>query len=271
MIDKFRKFWNHTQTISDKKRYDHTYTQLEKLDKIQLEGLIGLKTVPTLMRPAYQRFYDEIENVLINKDLVVLELGSGFGKHTSVIANTGVNLMIFDISEVALKINNIINCNLYKTIQGSLDSIPLPDKSVDVVISCTSLSYANPKKTDHEILRILRPGGHLIVIDSLNHNPIYRLNRLFKLLAGTRSVNSVCRIPKMGRITALSRHFEISEVSFYGKWLWFLVPLSKCFHNLTALNNRLDKYGSNRLAFQFVLVCKKYSQSRENPSRFGKK
>jgi len=259
MINKVIKFWDRKQIASDTKRYDKKYIQLEKFNKIQLEALIRLENINMLTRPVYSCLHDKIKDVLIDKNLIVLELGSGFGMYTSVIANTGVKLTILDISEVALKINNRINPGLYKSILGSIDSIPLPNQSVDVVIICNSLSYANPKKVNREILRVLKQGGSLIVSDALDHNVIYRINRLIKILIGARSINSVFRIPKMSSIKELSRHFEMSEITFFGKWLWLLAPIIKLIPRVSQFNQKIDSWGPNRLAFQFVLVCKSYS------------
>jgi ubiquinone/menaquinone biosynthesis C-methylase UbiE len=113
-----------------------------------------------------------------------LELGAGFGRHTSVIADCGVKLIVNDISESALEINNLIHPNIFKSIASNMDAIPLPNQSIDVVICCGSLSYADPKKVNREIFRLLKPGGHLIILDTLNHNPIYRINRYIKVLTG---------------------------------------------------------------------------------------
>ena len=146
---------------------------------------------------------------------------------------------------------------MHGILNSSIDNIPLPDQSIDVVVSCESLSYADPKRVNNEILRVLKPGGSLIVIDALNHNPIYKLNRILKILLGTRSFNSVFRIPNIKRIKGLKSSFEQSEVYFFGKWNWFLIPLAKIFPKIASesIIKKFNGFGPNCLAFKFVLVC----------------
>ena len=262
MIRRAIKNLIHNDTEADKKRYDIIYDNLRGLDKNQLSNLLGLQTVDLFQRPLFIKYYSEIQKMLINTELIVMELGAGFGRHTSVIADCGVKLIVNDISESALEINNRIHPNIYKSIASNMDAIPLPNQSIDVVICCSSLSYADPKKVNREIFRLLKPGGHVIILDTLNHNPIYKINRYIKVLTGARSLSSVLRIPKMRRIRELQMHFEESEISYFGKWLWLTAPVIKRILNLKMYNKKIDTYGPNFLAFQFLMVLKIYSKQK---------
>jgi hypothetical protein len=64
----------------------------------------------------------------------------------------------------------------------------------------------------------------------------------------------------MKRIKELKSSFERSEVSFYGKWNWFLMPLSKIFPKIASesIIQKINRFGPNSLAFKFVLVCNFY-------------
>jgi|688.fasta_scaffold331404_2 ubiquinone/menaquinone biosynthesis C-methylase UbiE len=267
MIRRRLKYLTRRDTESDKKRYDNVYSNLRDLDKNQLSNLVGLQTVDLIQRPLFIKYYSEIQKILINTELVVMELGAGFGRHTSVIADCGVKLIVNDISESALEINNLIHPNIFKLISSNMDDIPLPNQSIDVVISCGSLSYADPNKVNKEIFRLLKPGGHLIIIDTLNHNPIYKISRYMKVIIGARTLSSVLRIPKMKRIRELSMYFEESEISYFGKWLWLTAPVIKRILNLDMLNKKMDTYGPNFLAFKFLMVSKSYSPSERYTAR----
>ena len=262
MIRRTIKNLTRKDTEADKKRYDNVYDNLRDLEKNQFSKLLGLQTVDLFQRPLFIKYYSEIQKILIDTELVVLELGAGFGRHTSVIADCGVKLIVNDISESALEINNRIHPNIYKSIASNMDTIPLPNQSIDVVICCGSLSYADPKKVNREIFRLLKPGGHLIILDTLNHNPIYKINRYIKVLTGARSLSSVLRIPKIRRIRELQMYFEESEISYFGKWLWLTAPVIKQILNLRVFNKKIDTYGPNFLAFQFLMVLKIYSKQK---------
>jgi len=263
MFNQFLRIRNRKDTISDKERYDLIYNEMNNMRTYELLKVSGINSVDKFNKAAFSKYYSEIQKILTDSEKTVLELGAGFGRHTSVIVNCDVKLIVLDISSVALGINQKIHKNLYGSLNSSIDNIPLPDRSIDVVISCESLSYADPKRVNSEILRVLKPGGHLIVIDALNHNPIYKFNRILKILLGTRSFNSVFRIPNMKRIKELKSSFERSEVSFYGKWNWFLMPLTKIFPKIVSESviQKFNRFGPNFLAFKFVLVCNFYIPS----------
>jgi ubiquinone/menaquinone biosynthesis C-methylase UbiE len=267
MIRRTIKILTRKDTEADKKRYDSVYDNLRNLDKNQLSNLLGLQTVELFQRPLFMKYYSEIQKILSDTELVVIELGAGFGRHTSVIADSGVKLIVNDISESALEINNRIHPNIYKSIASNMDAIPLPNQSIDVVICCGSLSYADPKKVNREIFRLLKPGGHLIILDTLNHNPVYKINRYIKVLTGARSLSSVLRIPKIRRIKELSMYFEENEISYFGKWLWLTTPMFKRILDLNLFNKKIDTYGPNFLAFKFVMVSKSYSPNKQWTSR----
>jgi malonyl-CoA O-methyltransferase len=94
----------------------------------------------------------------------VLEVGCGKGRFLKAIREsypnthcTGVN-----ISKALLKYlpNGIEGC------QGSLESIPLPDNSYDVVFVVESLEHSsNVEASVSEMIRVARPGGWVLIID----------------------------------------------------------------------------------------------------------
>ena len=108
--------------------------------------------------------------------MVVLELGAGRGNHTAVICETKAKVIALDISESSL----VVCKNLFSKVQimvGNIENIPLQTNSVDIVVSAGSLSYGDHEKVRNEIFRVLKPAGSIIMIDSLNHNFIYRINQ----------------------------------------------------------------------------------------------
>jgi hypothetical protein len=62
-------------------------------------------------------------------------------------------------------------------------------------------------------------------------------------------------------------YFEVSEISYFGKWLWLTVPVIKRILNLKVLNKKIDTYGPNFLAFKFVMVSKLYCPNKRYTSR----
>ena len=70
-------------------------------------------------------------------------------------------------TELARK-NDLANLT-YKL--GDIEQVPLPDESVDLAILSQALHHArHPQKAVDEALRILRPGGQLLILDLAEHD-----------------------------------------------------------------------------------------------------
>jgi ubiquinone/menaquinone biosynthesis C-methylase UbiE len=221
---------------------------------------IGLNAVPFNQQKIFKKYYNAAL-MSIAPDSRILELGAGVGVHTGILASRirgGGELYINDISEISLDVNKKLHPSV-NTLCSSMNSINLPSDSVDIVFSCGSLSYEDPETVDREIMRLLRSNGKLIILDSLNHNPIYRINRLVRYVFGNRTLNSVKRIPNINRITNLSKNFESVSLSYYGSYLWFIKPISLLIgeNKANKLNDMFEKCWPSQInAFKFVLICR---------------
>ena len=123
--------------------------------------------------------------------LDVVDLGTGTGRLATMLAPTARSLSAFDLSPAMLAVaQNRLNLarvsgpsqgcpNSGRTLIGVADhrAIPLPDKSTDLVVAGWSLVYMavwNPASWEHElgralgeIGRVLRPGGAVIVMETM--------------------------------------------------------------------------------------------------------
>ena len=125
------------------------------------------------------------------------------------------------------------------------------------------MSYGDPNLVDAEIRRVLRPGGIFICVDSLNHNPLYRINRWLHYLRGNRSKSTLMRMPDLTRIKALGFGFSRVNVNYFGS-LSFAMPLLSKFigmHYAKVVSDCFDHLiGVRRSAFKFVLVAQGFSR-----------
>jgi ubiquinone/menaquinone biosynthesis C-methylase UbiE len=141
---------------------------------------------------------------------------------------------------------------------ADMESLPFPSGTFDVVTCAGSLSYGDPKLVDAEILRVLRPGGSFVCVDSLNHNPVYRLNRWLNYKRGQRSLSTLMWMPDSRRIDAIGRHFTTVKVSYFGSITWAMPLLRRVLGvgRATGLSETFDKLiNVRRSAFKFVLVA----------------
>lgn len=107
--------------------------------------------------------------------ITVADLGAGEGLLSQLIAHRAERVWCIDNSpkmvevgtELAKK-NSLANLT-YKL--GDIESVPLPDKSVDLAILSQALHHANhPQTAVNEAYRILKPGGQLLVLDLKEHD-----------------------------------------------------------------------------------------------------
>jgi len=103
---------------------------------------------------------------LIDKKAVIADLGGGFGRLSCTYSNIFNQCYLIDSSEKMLgqaqqfcrKITNI------KIKKGSLNKIPLADKSVDVALNVRTLHHLPELDfAFQEIARIIRPSGYLVL------------------------------------------------------------------------------------------------------------
>ncbi|HVU16273.1 MAG TPA: metalloregulator ArsR/SmtB family transcription factor [Candidatus Didemnitutus sp.] len=107
--------------------------------------------------------------------ITVADLGAGEGLISQLLARRAERVWCIDNSprmvevgtELARK-NGLENVT-YKL--GDIEKVPLPDKSVDLSILSQALHHAShPQAAIDEAVRILRPGGQLLVLDLREHN-----------------------------------------------------------------------------------------------------
>lgn len=123
--------------------------------------------------PKIQRYPMQMYHSLATKAEIagkqVLEVGSGRGGGARHVASTlkPASYTGLDLAQSAVELANKLHPlpNL-KFIQGSAEAIPLPDNSIDVVINVeSSHAYGSVDKFLSEVKRVLKPGGHLLMVD----------------------------------------------------------------------------------------------------------
>lgn len=206
------------------------------------------------LRAPYQCFSRHAQE-LIAPDSTVLELGAGTGAVSLTLADLTDRFFALDIAPGCIAFSQSADSRI-RGVCGDMAQVPVATSSVDVVASAGSLSYADPFEVDREIVRVLKPGGSLLVVDTMNHNPVFRLNRWINYRRGRRTLSTVQRMPSHSRIARLARNFDRHSVEYFGA-ADFMQPTFAKVIGPDAASKMVMKLNipHSYAAFKFVMVC----------------
>ncbi len=238
----------------ERERYDARARTLSQL------GASGAAAVRLALRAPYEQ-YEHWISAQIKPGQRVLEIGAGTGEFSGVVLQTTAELVASDISEFSLRaLARRHDSRLLTVCMANMERLPFGDASFDAVISAGTLSYGDSQLVRDEIVRVLRPGGRFICVDSLNHNPIYRLNRRIHVWRGRRTISTVRRMPDLSAVEGYRRVFETVEVRYFGAAAW-LAPIVAWLFGEAASRRFQDKLDGwinvYRSAFKFVMLATK--------------
>ena len=247
--------------MNDKKversRYDDRALKL--LSKGSFDKDTGSSSYSLPIRTPYLR-YEEMHIEFIDNNDNVLEIGAGTGIHTHSLLETGAFVVATDISPNSVQIIK----KKYKEYSDKLiakvadmELLPFDNETFDVVCSAGSLSYGDNQIVMNEIHRVLKPGGKLIIVDSLHENPLYIINRWMGYYRGTRSLSTLRRMPTLKLIKEYGDKFNIKKLDFFGSLTW-LSPILTLFLKKELVGRIFDRFDTlinvKRSAFKFVVV-----------------
>lgn len=113
----------------------------------------------------------------------VLELGAGTGRLTADLVALGHDVLATDPLPEMLR---LLSGRLpdVRTAVASAEDLPLPDRSVDVVVSAQAFHWFEPARALPEIARVLRPGGQVALVWNERDERIPWVRRLGKVIGG---------------------------------------------------------------------------------------
>lgn len=167
--------------------YDREFTlarlrEIERLLASADELGDGVEAHPITTREGYDRwapFYDEpgnqlleIEQPIVREILdglpvgIALDAACGTGRHTTYLASLGHQVIGVDSSPGMLaRAREKVPGGVFH--EADLHELPLADDSVDLVVCAIALSHVpDLGRALGELVRVLRPDGHLVISDS---------------------------------------------------------------------------------------------------------
>ena len=133
------------------------------------EPPVSLPDDPKIQKYPMQMYHYLAAKAPVIKGKYVLEVGSGRGGGARYVAGSyqPASYIGMDIAQSAVDLATRIHVlpNL-RFLQDSAEAIPLADNSIDVVLNVESChAYGSVDKFLREVKRVLKPGGHLLLVD----------------------------------------------------------------------------------------------------------
>ena len=178
---------------------------------------------------------------------VFLDYACGNGRHAIAAARWGAALAIgLDISDVSVR--NARRAAIAAAvqercsfIQGDCEATELPDGSVDVILCSGMLHHLDLELAYPELRRILRPGGRILAVEALAHNPLIQLYR--DATPHLRTDWERQHILRCSDIQLARRWFTLGETRFWHLFNLLSVPFRRTplFTPLLRVLDRVDR------------------------------
>ena len=176
----------------------------------------------------------------------VLDFACGNGENGIYAAKCGAETVGIDISP-----EGIDNANLNAEREGVSsrcsfvvmdgEKMTFPNDSFDLGVEYGALHHVELDSAMAELRRVLKPGGEMICIEALRHNPFIHLYR--KRTPHLRTKWEAEHILRVQDLDVVKKYFEKVNVNFFHLAVLAAVPLRKTFI-FKPLRNLLDKIDS---------------------------
>lgn len=238
------------------------------------ESLNELPSVENL-NPAIRIPYVFCEELLRHscRNKKVLDYGCGLGNYSVLMAKSGGEVTGIDISDVSIEVAREVAIRegvdkQTRFLVMNCEALEFDDDSFDIIFNSGTLSYLDLQKALSEIVRVLKPDGIFLGIDTLGHNLLLNLNRKIKMKRKLRSRWSVDHIFRISDLQMTKRYFGKVEFRFYNLVTLAAVPFSKLpgFYFLLKLLKAVDTVllklpFLKKWAFKVVFVLREPNKS----------
>lgn len=107
-----------------------------------------------------------IQTIGLKKRFVIADIGSGTGIFSELFLRNGYRVKAVEPNEpmrlAAEKRLTIYNG--FTSVDGTAEQTGLKDKSVDLITAAQAFHWFKPLATKNEFMRIIRPGGHIMLV-----------------------------------------------------------------------------------------------------------
>ena len=236
---------------------DHFNNQSIKVNKdIHISEFGSLSNHPLLRTP-----YKFIEKTITNsrkKNSNFLDYCCGIGlfsifpaKHNFIVHGIDFSINSIQIAKERSRHHLLEDSCSFKVMDA--EKLDYPDNFFEIIVSYNSLSYLNLDKSYSELNRVLKPGGLLIIMDSVGHNPFFKINRNKNLRKWASAYLDKINILNIHDINQANKFFTREKIRYFDFLSIIFLFFSKKFtSNIINLIDNLIM----RLPFSYLLAFK---------------
>jgi SAM-dependent methyltransferase len=142
------------------------------------------------------------------------------------------------------------------------ENMSFEDSFFDIVLDYGTFSSLDMNKALPHLIRVLKPDGTLIAIETFGHNPLTNLKRWFSMLTGRRTKWATAHIMKTEDWKIIKKEFSYSETHYFGFFVIFLGPVAKyCPEVILKIFESVDElffklHFLRRYAFKTIVVLR---------------
>ena len=180
------------------------------------------------------------------KGIKVLDFACGNGENGIHAAKCGADSIGIDISP-----EGVANANLnakqagladrckFKVMDG--ENMAFPDNTFDVGVEYGALHHVDLDKAMAELRRVLKPGGEMICVEALRHNPFIHWYR--KRTPHLRTEWETNHILKVQDLDIVRKYFTVVNVNFFHLTVLAAIPFRRTlfFESFRIVLDKIDK------------------------------
>jgi ubiquinone/menaquinone biosynthesis C-methylase UbiE len=166
-----------------------------------------------------------------SKDKIVLDFGCGNGIHSFFIAKAGAKKVVgIDLSEKSLdiareKAKREGMGERVEFLKMDCEKTEFPENSFDIVFDGGTFSSLDLNNVFPELVRILKPEGRVLGIETFGHNPVTNLKRRFNKATGKRTEWAAEHIFCQKDLKTAQKYFGKIDVCYFHIISFLAIPL----------------------------------------------